>query len=109
MQVARNLMKAALEDPLNQRFMTISESCIPLYSPSIVYHQLMYAEKSRINACTSRENWGRDEYRSAKNVQLQSNNMRTLVHESTGQIMLLICGEHPKSLTRDSIGLEFDV
>ena len=66
MQVARNLMKAALEDPLNQRFMTISESCIPLYSPSVVYHQLMYAPKSRINACTTRENWGRDEYRSAR-------------------------------------------
>ena len=62
-QVARNLMKAALEEPLNQRFMTVSESCVPLYAPSVVYHQLMYAVKSRINACTSRENWGRDEYR----------------------------------------------
>lgn len=63
LKVARNLMAAALEDPLNQRFMTISESCIPLYSPSVIYHQLMYAEKSRINACTTRDDWGRDEYR----------------------------------------------
>ena len=63
LQVARNLFAAALKDPLNQRFVTVSESCIPLYPASVVYHQLVYAEKSRINACTTRDNWGRDEYR----------------------------------------------
>jgi len=56
-------MAAALEDPLTQRFMTVSESCIPLYSPAVTYHQLMYSEKSRINACTTREDWGLDQYR----------------------------------------------
>ena len=51
----RALLRAALLDPNNQRFALLSESCLPLYSPAIVYSQLVYSEKSRINACADGE------------------------------------------------------
>ena len=51
MQVTRRLIKAALQDPLNQRFILLSESCVPLYSPLVVYQQLMHELRSRISAC----------------------------------------------------------
>jgi hypothetical protein len=62
---ARALMRAALENPLNQRFVLVSESDLPLYSPAVVYSQLMYSPLSRINACDTREDWGLDKYRCA--------------------------------------------
>jgi hypothetical protein len=45
------LLKTALTNPLNQRFLLISESDIPLYDPLTFYMQLMSEEKSRVNAC----------------------------------------------------------
>ena len=51
----RALLRAALLDPNNQRFALLSESCLPLYSPAVVYSQLVYSEKSRINACADGE------------------------------------------------------
>jgi hypothetical protein len=59
----RRMLKAALRDPGNQRFILLSESCIPLYSPLIVYQQLMHEKRSRISACAvpgwdrSQERW----------------------------------------------------
>lgn len=55
----RALLRAALEDASNQRFALLSESCVPLYSPLVVYTQLVYSEKSRINACADgvKEDW----------------------------------------------------
>lgn len=48
----RNLMKVALQEPLNKRLILLSEAGIPLYPPTALYHQLMSEDKSRINSCT---------------------------------------------------------
>lgn len=50
-EVTRRMIKAALEDPLNQRFVQLSESCIPLYPPGMVHQQLTLDPVSRIGAC----------------------------------------------------------
>ena len=47
----RALLRAALRDPLNQRFMFLSDSCVPLYSAPLVYTQLMLEGRSRVNPC----------------------------------------------------------
>ena len=39
MQAVKNMMAAALEEPRNQRFLLLSESCAPLYPPAVVYQQ----------------------------------------------------------------------
>lgn len=36
---------------MNQKFVLISESGIPLYPPQVVYMQLMMETQSRVNAC----------------------------------------------------------
>ena len=51
LQAMRRMLSAALKDRANQRFILLSESCIPLYSPLIVYQQLMHEKRSRISAC----------------------------------------------------------
>ena len=45
------MLSAALKDGANQRFILLSESCIPLYSSLVVYQQLMHEKRSRISAC----------------------------------------------------------
>ena len=56
----RLLLQRALQDRTNQRFVLLSESCIPLYSPQLIYQQLMGELRSRINAC---RNWrGTDDH-----------------------------------------------
>jgi Core-2/I-Branching enzyme len=47
------LLRAAIVNPLNQRFVLVSESDIPLYDPLTFYMQLMSEEKSRVKACSS--------------------------------------------------------
>ena len=47
----KELIVAGLEDRLNQKFMLISESGIPLYPGETLWVELMVEEKSRINAC----------------------------------------------------------
>lgn len=42
----RNLIRSALKDPRNQRFVLASESCAPLRPFSAVYHYLMSSSKS---------------------------------------------------------------
>ena len=64
-EASRVLIRHALKEPLNQRFIMASESCSPLYPPAVVYQQLMYEKKSRINACDSDPGWYRDNYRRA--------------------------------------------
>jgi len=49
----RLLLKAALEDPMNQRFLLLSESCVPLYAPSVVWISIMGESRSRIHACAT--------------------------------------------------------
>lgn len=50
----RALLRAALQDPANQRFVLLSETCIPLHPAPLVYLQLVTEPVSRID--TSR--WG---------------------------------------------------
>jgi Core-2/I-Branching enzyme len=52
-EAMRNLMQEALEDPLTERLILLSESGIPLYPPHVIYQQLMSESLSRINACPS--------------------------------------------------------
>ena len=47
----RALLRAALADPANQRFVLLSESGIPLYPPAAMHQQLLAERRSRINAC----------------------------------------------------------
>lgn len=44
-------MRAALEQPLNEKFVLLSETCIPLYPATLVWAQLLSESKSRIHAC----------------------------------------------------------
>jgi len=52
-EATRALMRASLEDPLNQKFVLLSEAGIPLYPPDLVYVQLMSEDKSRIDSCVT--------------------------------------------------------
>ena len=49
----RAMLRAGLRDPLNAKFVLLSESGIPLYPPQTLYQQLMSETKSRINACNT--------------------------------------------------------
>jgi len=51
MQAERNLMEVALQQPLNERFVLLSETCIPLYPATLVWAQLLSQPRSRIHAC----------------------------------------------------------
>ena len=53
---ARALLRAALADPLNERFVLLSESGAPTMAPSLVYMQLLGSRLSRINACEGDNN-----------------------------------------------------
>ena len=48
---ARKLLGAALKDPLNKKFILLSESGLPLYPPTTTYLQLMAEDKSRLDSC----------------------------------------------------------
>lgn len=45
------LLLAALEDPSNQRFFLLSESCVPLYTPQVTYLQSLSLQQSSL-ACS---------------------------------------------------------
>ena len=48
----RRMLREALEEPRNQRFLLLSDSGVPLYPPTVVWQQLMSESKSRIDACS---------------------------------------------------------
>ena len=50
-EAMRLLLRAALANTLNERFVYLCETAIPIYPPTVVYHQLMKETKSRIDAC----------------------------------------------------------
>lgn len=50
------LMRQALADPLNQRFVLLSETCVPLYPAPLVWAQLQGETRSRVNACANGSN-----------------------------------------------------
>ena len=45
------LLRAALEDTANARFVLLSETCVPLYPATVVWAQLVGEPRSRLNAC----------------------------------------------------------
>ena len=48
----RRLLKAALQEPRNARFLMVSDSCVPLYPPAAVHAALLGGEpRSRVAAC----------------------------------------------------------
>nr|CAD1834902.1 unnamed protein product [Ananas comosus var. bracteatus] len=49
-EAERRLLATALEDPANQRFALISDSCVPLYNFSYVYNYLMSSSKSFVDS-----------------------------------------------------------
>eukprot|EP01025_Chloroclados_australasicus_P061176 TRINITY_DN799_c0_g1_i1.p1 TRINITY_DN799_c0_g1~~TRINITY_DN799_c0_g1_i1.p1 ORF type:complete len:501 (+),score=28.27 TRINITY_DN799_c0_g1_i1:147-1649(+) len=50
-EAERKLLQAALQDPLNTKFVLLSESCIPLYHPAFLYTQILNEQLSRLNSC----------------------------------------------------------
>ncbi|XP_010244121.1 PREDICTED: uncharacterized protein LOC104588028 [Nelumbo nucifera] len=44
------LLGAALEDPANQRFVLLSDSCVPLYNFSYIYHYVMSSPRSFVDS-----------------------------------------------------------
>jgi hypothetical protein len=50
-EALRSLLRAALADPLNQRFQLLCEHTLPLQSPLLIYQQIMKEPRSRVNAC----------------------------------------------------------
>lgn len=63
MQAERNLMEAALQEELNERFVLLSESCVPLYPAPVVWAQLLIEPRSRIHACANHSDPGDDNRR----------------------------------------------
>ncbi|CAI9086824.1 OLC1v1020741C2 [Oldenlandia corymbosa var. corymbosa] len=49
-EAERLLFEAALQDPANQRFILLSESCVPLYNFSYVYNYLLASPKSFVDS-----------------------------------------------------------
>ena len=54
-EAMRLLLRAALANTLNERFVYLCETTIPIYPPTVVYHQLMKETKSRIDACAKND------------------------------------------------------
>jgi hypothetical protein len=50
-EATRHLLWEAFRDPLNTRFLLLSESDIPLYDPLTMYQQLQAEENSRLDTC----------------------------------------------------------
>lgn len=50
-EATRHLIWEAFRDPLNQRFVLLSESDIPLYDPLTMWQQLMAEPNSRLDTC----------------------------------------------------------
>uniref|UniRef100_A0A383VRB6 Uncharacterized protein n=1 Tax=Tetradesmus obliquus TaxID=3088 RepID=A0A383VRB6_TETOB len=49
------LLRAALQDELNSHFVVLSDTSIPIYPPQVVWAQLMSEQRSRIDACATRD------------------------------------------------------
>ncbi|XP_015885365.2 glycosyltransferase BC10 isoform X1 [Ziziphus jujuba] len=49
-QAERLLLEAALEDPASQRFVLLSDSCVPLYNFSYIYNYVMASPRSFVDS-----------------------------------------------------------
>ena len=54
-EATRHLLWEAFKDPLNTRFLLLSESDIPLYDPLTLWQQLQSETKSRLDTCKHQE------------------------------------------------------
>ena len=54
------MLREALKEPRNQRFLMLSDSGVPLYPPTVVWQQLVGESKSRIDACNKARRLSRD-------------------------------------------------
>eukprot|EP00210_Caulerpa_lentillifera_P003233 g3087.t2 len=45
------LLRVALRNPLNKKFILLSESCIPIRPPEVIHAQLITEKRSRVHAC----------------------------------------------------------
>lgn len=52
LEAERRLLISALRDPLNLRYALLSESCVPLQPPGVIWADAISEPRSRINACT---------------------------------------------------------
>lgn len=50
-EAERRLLAAALSQPRNQRFMLLSEACLPLYPPHVMWAEAFTYAGSRVHAC----------------------------------------------------------
>lgn len=50
-EATKLLLQAALQEPLNNRFVLMSETHVPLYPPGLVYLQLQNEALSRMDGC----------------------------------------------------------
>ena len=58
----RQMLRAALADPLNERFVLLSESCVPLYPAATLYWQLLRERRSRVQSLGQDGRLGDDRY-----------------------------------------------
>ncbi|XP_058193885.1 glycosyltransferase BC10-like isoform X2 [Rhododendron vialii] len=58
-QAERLLLGAALADPANQRFVLLSDSCVPLYNFSYIYSYLMASPRSFVDSFLDLDKKGR--------------------------------------------------
>ncbi|EEF37531.1 hypothetical protein RCOM_0726150 [Ricinus communis] len=61
-EAERRLLANALLDFSNQRFVLLSESCIPLFNLSTIYHYLMSSKKSYVEVYDLSTSVGRGRY-----------------------------------------------
>ncbi|KAH0467030.1 hypothetical protein IEQ34_004268 [Dendrobium chrysotoxum] len=54
-EAERLLLRVALEDPANQRFVLLSDSCVPLYNFDYVYKYLMSSPKSFVDSFSDKK------------------------------------------------------
>ena len=51
LQACSQSLPTLLQDPLNQRFVLLSDTDVPIYPARVIYAQLMSEQLSRIAAC----------------------------------------------------------
>nr|GEX32752.1 glycosyl transferase, family 14 [Tanacetum cinerariifolium] len=54
-QAERLLIRVALENPANRRFVLLSDSCVPLYNFSYIYNYVMGSSKSFVDSFLDRK------------------------------------------------------
>lgn len=99
MAATRNLLWEAFRDPLNQRFVLLSESDVPLWHPLIFYRQLLGEQSSRSNAWR-RQPWEMDVQRWTWKMAISAGGMRRSLWRKSSQWFVLI-RKHAEVVLRD--------